>query len=312
MKLKTLMAWIVFSTSATGAVDEVYCDNVVVVLDASGSMSEPFHGAQHCKMDAAKAAMRQVLQTVPASTHVGVLVFSARNFTQDWLFPLGPRDDARLIVAVNGLQPGNDTPLGRYMKIGADVLLRQREKQLGYGSYRLLIVTDGEADDQFLVERYTPEINARNICIDVIGVNMRHNHPLATKVHAYRRADDAAALSSAMHESFAEVAGRGTDAAGADEFALLAALPSEAALPLLEALNSPGDQPIGEKPVHPLVSVKRDLPAAASPATPTPRAMPTTPAAGADSWSVWLFIGAVVALNLWELTKWLKKPGQKT
>jgi hypothetical protein len=231
------------------AIDDIYCDNVVVVFDASGSMDEPFSYPYRSKMDAAKAAIKQVLKNVPQSTHIGVLVFSAKNFREDWLYPLGPRNDAKMSDAIDRLQPGYMTPLGRYMKLGADALLQQRQKQLGYGTYRLLIVTDGEADDQPLVDRYTPEINARNICIDCIGVKMRNDHPLATKVHAYRRADDSAALSQAIGETFAEISAQGSDAAKASDFAMLSALPSEMALPMLKALSSTNDAPIGEKAV---------------------------------------------------------------
>src|SRR5688572_27143008 len=65
-------------------------DNVVIVLDSSGSMSKPLPGAGTDKMSAAKAALKQVLSTVPRETRIGLLVFSARGITDDWIYPLGP------------------------------------------------------------------------------------------------------------------------------------------------------------------------------------------------------------------------------
>ena len=76
------------------------------------------------------------------------------------------------------------------MKKGADTLLKARKSQYGYGSYRLLVVTDGEASDPGLVERFTPDIISRGIITDVIGVDMNKAHTLATKVHSYRSAND--------------------------------------------------------------------------------------------------------------------------
>ena len=84
------------------------------------------------------------------------------------------------------------------MKRGADALLKAREKQFGYGTYRLLIVTDGEAGDPRLVESFTPDIISRGITIDVIGVEMPSRHTLATRVHSYRNANDPESLRQAI------------------------------------------------------------------------------------------------------------------
>lgn len=241
----TLLAAFCFSLRA--ADPGVYSDNIVVVLDASGSMGAPFSGARETKMSAAKSALKQVLLQAPATAQIGVLVFSAKNTSSDWVYPLGPRDDARLRAAISLPEAGMSTPLGKYMKLGADCLLRQREKQFGYGSYRLLIVTDGQADDLATMESNTREILARGICIDVIGVDMADEHLLARSVHAYRRADDPASLTRAVRETFAEISNTGRDTAGADDFALLAGLPFDMAMPVLQALSESGNQPIGER-----------------------------------------------------------------
>ena len=71
-------------------------NNVVIVLDASGSMDRPMPGSSMRKMDAAKAALREVLKRVPSDTQIGLLVFSGANVSNDWVYSLGPRDDAKL------------------------------------------------------------------------------------------------------------------------------------------------------------------------------------------------------------------------
>jgi hypothetical protein len=137
--------------------------------------------------------------------------------------------------------------LGRYIKIGADRLLEERAKQFGYGTYRLLIVTDGEANDRNLVEQYTPEVLSRGLRMDVIGVAMDRDHTLATKVHTYRRANDANTLKQAIAEVFAEVGGnQAGNVADNDAFELLAPIPVEVASAAINALSQSGNNPIGE------------------------------------------------------------------
>ncbi|MBN2430514.1 MAG: VWA domain-containing protein [Acidobacteria bacterium] len=222
--------------------------NVVIVLDASGSMGGKMPGSSVMKMDAAKSALKQVIREVPWDTNIGLLVFSAGNLDVDWVYPLGPRNDDKLLAAIDRPEPFGGTPLGEYLKMGADRLLKQRAEQYGYGTYRLLVVTDGEAGDPDMVERFVPEIIARGIIIDVIGVDMAGQHTLATKVHSYRSADNPGALKTAIADVFAEVAAAGTDGFGEDAFAVIEPIPQEMAVSMLKALSSSGNQPIGEGP----------------------------------------------------------------
>jgi hypothetical protein len=234
--------------ASPASAQEVYRDNVVIVLDASGSMAKPMRATGTPKMDAAKTALKEVLRQVPETTHIGVLVFSARNIQDDWIYPLGPRDDAALLAAIDAPMPRHGTPLGQYMKTGADRLLQERAKQYGYGTYRLLVVTDGEASDTQLVNKYTPEIMARGITVDVIGVDMRGKHTLATQVHSYRSADDPDSLKQAVQDVFAEISSDSNADADEDAFDLIASIPFEVAEGMLVALATSGNNPIGESP----------------------------------------------------------------
>jgi len=234
--------------TASVTVAQEAADNVVIVLDSSGSMARPLPGAGTDKMTAAKAALKQVLSSVPQETRIGLLVFSAKGVNDDWVYPLGPRDDTKLMQAIDRPMPGGGTPLGANLKKGADRLLEERAKQFGYGTFRLLVVTDGEAEDQKLVERFTPEVIARGIKVDVIGVAMNQRHTLATKVHSYRSANDPASLKRAIAEVFGEIGGLGNDVTGAEAFAELKPLPNEVAQAMIQALSSSGNQPIGERP----------------------------------------------------------------
>lgn len=249
----TLSILFVALAALPGHAQQQYQDNVVIVLDASGSMAEQMRAVQLKKMDVAKAALKKVLTNVPETTNIGLLVFSAKNLRDPWAFPLGPRDDEALMSAVDLPVPGGGTPLGQYIKIGADRLLQERAKQYGYGSYRLIVVTDGEASDMNVMNRNVPEVMSRGILIDAIGVDMKGNHTLATKVHSYRRADDPQALAQALAEVLGEVVTSGDAGGDAEEdaFELLAAIPSEVAGSMLEALTQASNAPIGQGPVPP-------------------------------------------------------------
>ncbi len=243
-----LSAWLGAVLAATwampfGQAQVQVTDNVVVVVDASGSMGAPMGGST--RMSVAKEALKQVLEQIPDTTHVGILVFPRGN----WVYPLGPRKESMLAGAIDSIQSGGATPLGDYMKRGADALLKARRKQFGYGTYRLLVVTDGEANDRGKVEAFTPDIISRGITIDCIGVEMASRHTLATKVHSYRNANDPESLRQAISEVFAEVASGDAGPGGENAFELIADLPEATASAMLKSLSTSGTQPIGEGPV---------------------------------------------------------------
>ena len=224
-----------------------YRDVVVIVLDGSGSMGESLGtgGQRKQKMMAASEALKTVLLQIPDSTHVGLLAFG-QGAVGHWVYEIGPRDDARMTAAIDSVRPRGGTPLGLHMKLAADRLMKERAKQFGYGSYRMLVVTDGEANDANLVEKYTPESRGRGVTVDVIGVAMVKAHTLANKVHSYRGADDPAALTQALSEVFAEVSAS-SSGGGAVDFELLEGLPFEVAAAMVSTLGMPSNNPIGER-----------------------------------------------------------------
>ena len=234
--------------------------NVMVVLDASGSMNDAMPGSRQSKMTVATEALVKVLQTVPAGTDVGVIVFGGRGKPggRDEILPLGPLNPqklADLAATLAQLRGNGGTPLDRYLKTGADALLAQRQTQLGYGTYRLLVVTDGEADKPKLVDAVVPDVLSRGVGIDVVGVAMNDRITLAERANSYRTAGDEAALRRAVGQVFAEVAaGRGDAAAAEGDFALLAGLPDGAAQQFLGALTRAKPGNVGDAPPPPPAS----------------------------------------------------------
>jgi uncharacterized protein YegL len=242
-----LLAWVVASPAYTASLPAE--QHVVVVLDDSGSMNERMQTPQGPmrRMDAAKQALIQVLKQLPADADVGVLALNTKIDSSHWIVPLGSRDLALWGANINRVQAKGGTPLGRSLQLAADALIELRKRD-GYGTYRMLVVTDGEANDPELVDNYLPQILARGLELHVIGVDMAGNHSLANRAHSYRAAADNVTLAQALTEVLAETS---ADDAGAEEdFELIAALPdglAEAALKALtsrrhEPLREPGDQ----------------------------------------------------------------------
>jgi uncharacterized protein YegL len=218
--------------------------NVVVLLDDSGSMNESLRSNPRVrKIDAAKRALLTVLEQVPSDAQVGVLALNGPRGNGEWILPLGPLETQRMQQAVQRITANGSTLLGRFMKTAADELLQKREEQR-YGTYRLLIVTDGEANDPALVEACLPQILARGITVDVIGVDMQQDHSLKTRVSRYRRADDPGSLQEAIQESLAETPLDDQDPDEQSDFALLAALPDEIAEAAIQQLTEVNNQPI--------------------------------------------------------------------
>lgn len=242
-----LILFLVAPALGQDATSAVYHDNVVMVVDASGSMGDRWSGTNNRKMDIAKQAMKTVLSQVDEKTQIGIVQFGSGA---DWIYPLGPLNYETITQAIDSIETGGGTPLGTYIKKGADALILQRQKQFGYGSYRLLIVTDGQASgsgEERKMNEYTPEIIARGINVDVIGVDMGKEHALARIVgDNYRAADNPAALTKAITEVFAEVSRTGDG--GKEDFELLEGLDPALAKDMIGALARPQNHPIGTKP----------------------------------------------------------------
>ena len=195
-------------------------------------------------------------------------------------------------------RPHSGTPLGQYMKIGADRLLEARADQYGYGTYRLLIVTDGKANDQRLVRRHAPEILSRGIVMDVIGVDMDQEHTLAGLAHSYRRADDPESLEQAIRETFAEVSGSADGMSMEEAFDLIAPIPPDMAGSLLQALSSSGNHPIGSRTAaQALPPADRAARTATSPQAPRgPAPAPPAPGEGSSRGSNFLKLLPILIL----------------
>lgn len=242
------MDWIrrvVFLWLAVCSARSMAAVNVVVILDDSGSMQQAMQSTQLTRMAVAKRALSTVIQNLPDDTSLGIYVLNGPDGRGEWIVPLAPLQVEAALQQIAGIQANGGTPLGAALKPTAEALLQRRAEQ-HYGEYRLLVVSDGEANDPDLVQRYLPLVQARAIRLDVIGVDMRQDLQLAQDVDSYRRADDAAGLEQALTQVLAE-SSFSNETAEAD-FALLNGFPSEVALAVIESYSTVNNDPLPELP----------------------------------------------------------------
>ncbi len=180
--------------------------NFYFIIDGSGSMdSEPGGGCRGdqsfgSKLDGAQWAVKEFLTKVPDDVHLGLYVFDRDGRRE--VVPLGPGQRQAFLSAVNRIRTGGGTPLAGGIAFGTDRLVEQYRRQLGYGDYRLVVVTDGRADDIPEAARYAAHFG---MPIYAIGLCIAEDHALRRHAVSYRAADSFADLAEGLEETLAEL-----------------------------------------------------------------------------------------------------------
>ncbi len=180
--------------------------NFYFIFDGSGSMdSEPGGGCRGdqsfgSKLDGAQWAAKEFLTKVPEDVHLGLYVFDRDGRRE--VVPLGAGNRDAFLGAVNSIRAGGGTPLAAGITFGTERLVEQYKRQLGYGDYRLVVVTDGRADKIPQAARYATHFG---MPIYAIGLCIDEDHPLRRHAVSYRAADSFADLAEGLEETLAEL-----------------------------------------------------------------------------------------------------------
>jgi hypothetical protein len=181
--------------------------NFYFVFDGSGSMKDPPPASDqgdhsfNSKIAGAKWAVNEFMKTVPQNVNLGLFVFDARGERE--VLPLGPNNRKQFLDDINAVQAKGWTPLGDAVSKGALALAKQYKQQLGYGEYKMIVITDGEADDK--IENGIAKAMKYNIPIYTIGFGIGPTHSLRKYSISYRSADSAKQVESALEEAAAEL-----------------------------------------------------------------------------------------------------------
>lgn len=151
--------------------------NYYVILDGSGSMSEQQCYGDGTKMAVARESLAAFARLVPGSANLGLSIFINNRIEE--LVPLGQDNRQEFIAAVRATYPSGQTPLRSAMETGFGKLTDQARRQLGYGEYMLVVVTDGLAspgeDPTGIVHTI---LDQTPVAIQTIGFCIGDNHPL--------------------------------------------------------------------------------------------------------------------------------------
>jgi len=184
--------------------DDLLRSNYYVVFDGSGSMSQKGCSGDTSKEIAAKNALVEFSRIVPANANLGMLVFDDHGISERT--PLGINNREQFRLQVRQTYANRGTPLYSSIKMAYNKITQQAKKQLGYGEYHIIIVTDGEADDNENPRKLVDKIiSSTPIVIQTIGfcINTRHslNQPGKT---IYKAATDIQSLKQGLKDVLAE------------------------------------------------------------------------------------------------------------
>jgi Ca-activated chloride channel family protein len=204
----TVVAWPPPAPPDTPVAADLLADNWEFVIDASGSMGSSACGTGgQPRMETAKSGVIKFSQSLPEKVNRGLVVFSERSRPgiQEWL-KLGSGNRAEFTRLVSMIQPQGGTPLRSSIQLAAKILTAQAQSQRGYGTYHLVVVTDGEADQGEDPGPYTKDlVTTTAIAVHVIGFCVDGKHSLDLKGYTqYASASNPETLEQGLKAILAE------------------------------------------------------------------------------------------------------------
>lgn len=186
----------------------LYSKNYYFILDGSGSMDERPGSCNSSeigmKIDIAKSAIQQFVETLPSENNVGLLAFDSNGITERTQLAVGNRSE--FSTALSQVQANSGTPLKSAIKTGYHHLRQQAANQAGHGEYNIIVVTDGDASSGENPNDIVKEI-AKNSPVNLytIGFCIGDSHVLNNKEYVhYYKANDAASIVSSLSQVLAE------------------------------------------------------------------------------------------------------------
>lgn len=146
-------------------------DTTLIVLDISGSMSESI-GAE-TKIDLAKKILNKLVDSMPASMNVGVVIYGKTGCEDDsieLLIPIGGGNKKAIKDAINALQPSGSTPIAKTIDKAPEFL-----KGYEGGANNLILISDGQEScggdpvdsiKKFKASEYNPQVTVIGLDVD--------------------------------------------------------------------------------------------------------------------------------------------------
>lgn len=167
----------------------------VLILDDSGSMSSSFADA--------KGALVQSLDYFSADDQVAVLALNA-----GLVLPAMPVEQARseLSPALQPLRSDGSTPLTRAVLQARDILSELAAERRGFGTYQIIVTTDGAADQEEALSRVVADtVTNTSIQIATVATKSLPGHALnAAGYTSFTTIAGVAGLAEALAGAIAE------------------------------------------------------------------------------------------------------------
>lgn len=178
--------------------------NFVLVFDGSGSMGKVGCSGNQTKIEVARQVVIEWANSVPNDANLGLIVFDHNAFSIRLVLGTGNREQFR--AEVEKVVADYKTPLTKSLDTAYQMLTEQGRKQLGYGDYTVVIVTDGAADNiEALKKKVDYVLTGSPIMIHTIGFCLNAEHTLNSEGRTvYRSANNPEELRQGLREVLAE------------------------------------------------------------------------------------------------------------
>lgn len=150
--------------------------NIIVILDASGSMATKI--GQDSRMDIAKKAVSTFLSNMPQGVNTGLIVYGniGSNSQEDKnlscngieeIIKLGSNNNAKVIDSMKTFTPKGWTPIAKSIDFAKNIFLKNSKESENY----LILVTDGaeSCDGNPLRSAQYLTTDLKNIKLNIIG-----------------------------------------------------------------------------------------------------------------------------------------------
>jgi len=182
-------------------------DNYLLMLDTSGSMGENVCAGNEQKITAAKRAVKAFFRNLGPKVNVGLYTFS--DSVRE-VMPIGKHGAEDFDRSVDALVARGGTPLRRALKTSEQLLRKAAQGQGGYGSYNLVLITDGHSSDgkpyqdaQEIAQTTAITINAIGFCTGAThSLNIQGYTNFSTADNAEQLVESLSATVQAEQDAF--------------------------------------------------------------------------------------------------------------
>jgi uncharacterized protein YegL len=183
--------------------DNFLTKNYFLVFDGSGSMRESNCSGARQKIEVAKEVVAQWAQGIGPEANLGLIAFHNSGVTS---LPLTAGSRENFIDTINKIPAGGGTPLAEAAAYAYESCTKQAKRQLGYGEYTIVVVTDGIADDRTKLKKTIENILTQSpVNIYSIGFCIGANHALNQPGRTiYKAANNPDELRQGLQEVLAE------------------------------------------------------------------------------------------------------------